>query len=301
MLNGGDSNASALPMPVITAPDLPSAMIPRESLNACKMCRRWQTLSGTVCIRVLLGVWGQRKADSDTATSPVATELRTSGSGIDDLPPFALLTTDEEREKKAESTSPGTYNVVVNPESFQDLPEYHDDADVKGLLLSPLRSGSQGASNVGSQGTNSGVDNAHHGTDDPDVVILRRFEDATRRATSQLKDSRSTGSPLITRTSSEVSPPKLESHIDFDSASSFMQLAAEGGQDLNLLHHFRHHVWRHLAPVEHERTAQGSTFPENSGVEVLEHAAGLFPPVSLVPSALLRLSHVLAKARGSEE
>jgi len=42
----------------------------------------------------------------------------------DSLPPFAALTTDEEREKKAELRNPGTYHVVVNPRSFVSLSEY---------------------------------------------------------------------------------------------------------------------------------------------------------------------------------
>jgi hypothetical protein len=45
---------------------------------------------------------------------------------IDSLPPFSILTTDEERERKAEVSSPGTYHVVVNPNSFSGLPEYFD-------------------------------------------------------------------------------------------------------------------------------------------------------------------------------
>jgi hypothetical protein len=42
------------------------------------------------------------------------TDVSTDSTDADDLPLFASLTTDEEREKKAERYSPGTYNVVVN-------------------------------------------------------------------------------------------------------------------------------------------------------------------------------------------
>lgn len=48
---------------------------------------------------------------------------RSSDSGLN-LPAFATLTNDEDRERKAESTLPGTYSVVVTPKSFADLPEY---------------------------------------------------------------------------------------------------------------------------------------------------------------------------------
>ena len=201
------------------------------------------------------------------------------------MPPFATLKTDEEREKKAECTSPGTYNVIVNPESFQHLPEYGDDADVKILRLSPLRRGSLAASMASSQGRESGVDGTHQvdgayqDSDDPNVVILPRFEDTTRRATLQWKDFHSPTPPRPTTNSSETSIPMLDSHADTEPTQSLMQRAAEGGQDANLLQHFRNHIWRQLAQVEHESTAQASI--RGSGIEVLEHAARFFPPVSI--------------------
>jgi hypothetical protein len=217
-------------------------------------------------------------------------ETPASSSGADDLPPFATLTTDEERERKAERTSPGTYNVVVNPESFQHLPEYGDDSDVKSFRLSPLRRGSLAASMASSQGREPLVDGTHqidggnHGSDDPNVVILKRFEDATRRATLQWKDSRSPSSP---RPTNEPDVAMVDVHgtvdgsTDPDPSQSLMQRAAEGGQDANLLHHFRTHIWRQLAQIEHESMAQACLQGRNSGVEVLEHAARFFPPVSL--------------------
>ena len=198
------------------------------------------------------------------------------------------MTTDEERERKAETTSPGTYNVVVNPESFQHLPEYTDDLDVKGLRLSPLRRGSLAASMASSLGRESVVDGAQqidgmsNRSDDPDIVILRRFEDASRRATLQWKDSRSPTSPQIPTTLSEVSPLTMDGHTEPDHTPSLMERAAEGGQDSNLLRHFRNHTWRQLAQVESEKnTAQASNRATRSGVEVLEHAARFFPPVSV--------------------
>ena len=198
------------------------------------------------------------------------------------------MRTDEEREKKAERTSPGTYNVVVNPESFQHLPEYGDDADVKGLGLPPLRRGSLTASLASSQGRDSGsdgvhqADGAHHASEDPNVIILPRFEDGSRRATLQWKDSRSPSSPQITAALSEASAPVVDGQTDFEPTKSLMQRAAGGGQDSNLLQHFRNHIWRQLAQVEYESMAQAPG--HSSGIELVEHAAQYFPPVSLIDS-----------------
>jgi hypothetical protein len=211
------------------------------------------------------------------------------------------LTTDEEREKKAECTSPGTYNVVVNPESFQHLPEYGDDGESKSLHLSPLRRGSLAASMASSQGRDSGGDGVHqsdggiHTREDPNVVILPRFEDATRRSTSQWKETRSPSSPRLTTILSETATaPTADGRLNFEGEPSLMQQAAEGGQDANLLQHFRSHIWCQLAQVESQNGAPAST--RRSGVEVLEHAARHFPPVSLLNSFWGHNAHSLMGA-----
>jgi hypothetical protein len=207
-----------------------------------------------------------------------------------------MLATDEERERKAEWKSPGTYHVVVTPDSFQHLPEYSDDSDVKSIRLSPLGYGSLVAPIAKSQGSDPAGDGVylgngvHHDVENSNVVILRRFEDATRRTTLQWKDSTSPSPPRAATTSSESSAPMGEGPIDFDPSPSLMQRAAEGGQDCSLLYHFRHHVWRQLAQVDSERRAYTSTRPANSGVEVLEHAARFFPPVCPVAPCCLSLN-----------
>jgi len=40
------------------------------------------------------------------------------------MPPFAILSNDEEREMKARFHNPGTFFLVASPESFASLPEY---------------------------------------------------------------------------------------------------------------------------------------------------------------------------------
>lgn len=144
---------------------------------------------------------------------------------------------------------------------------------------------SQGGRDSGADGVHQvdgghQVDGVHYSSQDPNVVVLRRFEDATRRATLQWKDSRPPRSPRVTPSSSEVSAPTLDGQTDFDSKQSLMQRAAEGGQDSNLLQHFRDHIWRQLAQIEYGSTAQSSRHALNLGAEVLEDAARFFPPVS---------------------
>ncbi|KAE8452215.1 hypothetical protein EG329_001682 [Mollisiaceae sp. DMI_Dod_QoI] len=105
-------------------------------------------------------------------------ETRYTEGGEDLLPPFQALTTDEEREKKAELHKPGTYHVIANPRSFASLPEYRDEnmsmlGRVEGLLQfgpDPSRE----APRI--------LQSDQRDQEDPDVVILSTFEDTTRRS-----------------------------------------------------------------------------------------------------------------------
>ena len=76
------------------------------------------------------------------------------------LPRFTELNSEDDREKKALTQPPGTYNVVLTPDSFSQLPEY-------GGLIRRFRSSSAG-SQPGS---------THILTDDPNLIILSEFED----------------------------------------------------------------------------------------------------------------------------
>ena len=182
----------------------------------------------------------------------------TSSTGQDDLPPFAQLVNDEDRERKAGCSSPGTYHVIVNPDSFQHLPEYSDDPEIKRERLSPLRRGSIAASLASSMGRDSameGVPLSH----DPNIVVLPRFEDANR-----LK-GKSPPSPTLTRIKTE----------DFEQNLADAEIARES-MDEKYLHQFKDVVWRQLVPAE---VAQLDGM-EASSVVILEGEAAFFPPVS---------------------
>ncbi|KAI9674507.1 MAG: hypothetical protein M1817_001845 [Caeruleum heppii] len=105
-----------------------------------------------------------------------------SRSGDDVLPPFSDLRTDEDRERKAESRQAGTFHVVAVPDSFSALPEYRDEDE---------RSDADGGSEDDEE------DEAIQAPDpmDPDVVILRRFEDVGRRPSTQASGRSLAASP----------------------------------------------------------------------------------------------------------
>lgn len=163
----------------------------------------------------------------------------------DDLPPFASLTTDEDRERKAERAHPGTYHVLVNPDSFAHLPEYSDDSDAR-QLLSPLRRGSVTASLASSLGRES-----EKSVHDPNVVVLPRFEDAARRISS-----REPGSPTV---------PRLKVEED------------DTPVDDRYIERFKNVVWRQLVPVDCEETGKAS-------VAIFEEEMQFYPPVRCATS-----------------
>lgn len=167
----------------------------------------------------------QRQANQVLIATSPAPKNNSTGSAIshDYLPSFATLTTDEERERKAQCTSPGTYYVVMNPDSFLHLPEYSDDAEVKSLRLSPLRPGSLAAPAASSYGREAllvdGVSPRAPSSGDDTIVILDRFEDTTRRTTVQTKELRS---PTSWRQSPNSGQPEMETYFAPDPANSLI-------------------------------------------------------------------------------
>ncbi|PNS20517.1 hypothetical protein CAC42_5967 [Sphaceloma murrayae] len=110
-----------------------------------------------------------------------------SSSRRDSLPSFGDLTTDEDRERKAEGHAPGTYNVIVNPNSFSKMPEYAPSAD------DSRRASLQSAhSSYSSQVFDPGQLVLPH---DPNTVVLTRFEDAAASLPSFLPPAGAAAAP----------------------------------------------------------------------------------------------------------
>lgn len=156
----------------------------------------------------------------------------------DFLPSFELLTSDEDRERKAEASVPGTYHVVVIPESFAHLPEYTGGIPEKD-------SGDQGPCPIFFNGETSKSCIATAEAD-PNVVVLSAFRDARRQSPINRKCS---GQPL-------ESDPRSSPIRTPSTASSTQVIALENQQgwlkpesrDDILLRHFRDVVWVHLVP-----------------------------------------------------
>ncbi|KAF2769318.1 hypothetical protein EJ03DRAFT_293334 [Teratosphaeria nubilosa] len=90
----------------------------------------------------------------------------------DDLPPFTSLSTDEDRERKAETREPGTYTVVWTPDSFANHPDYSKvSTSPPGSRRTSVQSHRGGFSSPASGRKRSST------SSDPNVVILPKFEE----------------------------------------------------------------------------------------------------------------------------
>ncbi|PYH76129.1 hypothetical protein BO82DRAFT_347741 [Aspergillus uvarum CBS 121591] len=221
----------------------------------------------------------ERMPDVKLKTS-VVWDSRTSAPTVpltcDMLPPFVMLGSDEERERKAQSAIPGTYHVVAIPESFSQLPEYTDgaaDADQSTVSLD---------STVISESDLAENDTRACG---PDVVILQKFRDTRRpqyfhrRSPSQSPES-DPGSSILS-VASGPEPIADYTGPGWQYVSDHLDL---GHYDFILLDHFRRVVCAQLICGVGIDNGHGLT------AEFLEQEAASFPPLYHALTAISALS-----------
>lgn len=168
-----------------------------------------------------------------------------------------MLTTDEERERKAEASAPGTFNVIMNPTSFQHLPEYAESFSFGRAGFSTLQRESM-ATPTDSLGSGSATDSITV-AGDANLVILSRFEDPTRRPVRDLR--------------LPVSP--INFHPPFVKCEESPIVPETRSPEVTALQRFRDVVWKQLIPPDYDR---------DSSITLLDEAARQFPPVSDVCS-----------------
>jgi hypothetical protein len=195
------------------------------------------------------------------------------------MPPFSTLTSDEERERKAEASHPGTYHVIVNPDSFSGLPEYVDDSfDELNIGSLSLRRGSATSSMLSANRTDERESSIE--TNGPNTIILGRFEDSTHRSPlSQSRRPRLSPASDITSASSLAVP--MQFPFEEQGSRPLDLVVAHGGQDERLLFHFRNVVWKQLIQGQSTREPLSPlSSPMFPSVDIFEEVASTFRPVS---------------------
>lgn len=169
----------------------------------------------------------------------------------------------------------------MTPDSFSSLSEYADYTIEKAISNSTSERRSSAASSPASAAKGD-----CSGGDDPNVVILKTFEDATRRSPFN-------GKTLRISPTSEISDPfcNLSLSPNFTSLPSpdvkvekitFLDPRLDQqSQDSTIFSHFRQVVWRQLFPRDHrldDSCGSDSHFMTLS-MDFLEQEATRFPPV----------------------
>ncbi|KAL9584750.1 MAG: hypothetical protein Q9203_004546, partial [Teloschistes exilis] len=219
----------------------------------------------------------------------------------DFLPPFSRLTNDEDREKKAEFRSPGSYNVIVTPSSLAGLEEYRDGLDDSDGEETPITAGPQG-SKASSNGFRSPEPENNVITfKDPDTVALRVFEDNTKKTASPM----STSSRFAMSSASSLTSPSSSGHY-FQRTDMFMlpsqsstpppltyEIAPQDPRDMPLICHYRNLLSRHLFHVHRgsitPSLAPGAFFTQ----ELFERTVATFAPLyhALMALCALGIAH----------
>ncbi|KAL8755146.1 MAG: hypothetical protein Q9199_003850 [Rusavskia elegans] len=235
------------------------------------------------------GVWDRllsRLYDSQLANHP----------RHDFLPLFSRLTNDEDREKKAEFRPPGSYNVIVTPSSLAQLDEYKATQDDE---ITPISAGSRSSKAASADPSSPDPETNVITFADPDTIMLRVFEDNSKKLTSPTSSSSRFG---ISSPSSLMSPSTghYVQRTDIFTLSSqntpppsIFQIKPQDARDWPLICHYRNLLSRHLFHVHRGSItpplAPGAFFTQ----ELFERTVATFPPLyhALMALCALGIAH----------
>ena len=214
---------------------------------------------------------GKACTDQTTAHVRSSPSLSPAPRQPDDLPEFAVLTNDDDRQRKAELQRPGTYGVVVTPESFSDLPEYASVASPGSRRTSEHSP----RSTVGSPGPTLSRTSTRT---DPNVVVLDRFEDTPPASAGPFSSASASRRPSLPESmqylSMSSSPP---------TTSAFHPLAPTpptraSTTDGRLLAWFRQHIVKRIVQPPDTGTPEDIVSPTATR-SAFEAESARFQPV----------------------
>ncbi|PWY76178.1 hypothetical protein BO70DRAFT_363739 [Aspergillus heteromorphus CBS 117.55] len=214
----------------------------------------------------------------DSNSQPTRRSFCATSPTGDLLPPFVMLTSDEERERKAQASIPGTYHVVAVPESFSQLPEYTDGAS----------EGDQTNVAVLEVETCDSFQAEHSDwAYGPNVVVLNSFKYTKRqlfvdrRSTPPSPESDQESFSLSAASIPEMVPDYTDNSLQHTSGSP-----EPNRYEMALVEHFRSFVYPQMIPQS------GMLSSHCLDVEVFEHEASSFPPLYHAMMAISALSMV---------
>lgn len=192
------------------------------------------------------------------------------------------MTNDEDRERKAEFRPPGSYNVIVTPSSLAGLEEYKAGQDE---AKTPVTAGSRSSKTLSTNVSSPDLEANVITFKDPDTVLLRVFEDNTKKLSIPSSPSLRFG---LSSASTMTSP---SSGHYFQRTDMFMlpsqgtpppptfEIKPQDNRDWPLICHYRNILSKHLFHVHRgsitPSLAPGAFFTQ----ELFERTVATFPPV----------------------
>ncbi|EME39143.1 hypothetical protein DOTSEDRAFT_75032 [Dothistroma septosporum NZE10] len=216
---------------------------------------------------------------------------------VDHLPEFACLASDEERERKAEAHKPGTFGVIVTPESFLDLPEYASSVPHESRRASGASHGSNSSARGSYRSPRLGLKRGVT-LSDPNTIVLDRFEDSpviSPISCPRSDDRRRASFPEV--------PQRLSITTSAFSSGSFTapQTPIFRSADDHLLAHFKQYIVPRLAQPQPRQVASiPGIVPSSTARNTLELEAHRFRPLHNAICAVSAL-HLAYSGRSSLE
>ena len=202
-----------------------------------------------------------------------------------------MLTNDEDRERKAEFRRPGSYHLVVNSWSFAEFDEYRDNRRHRNSpkSIKSERQGTENGDQFSDDQKRSNEPCGDHFDDtqifnDPDIVILKLFEDDTykmgspKNAVVQVQCPRT---PTLSLPSSASSANRTDYSRSYYDNTPLMRMAHQDGRDHQLVHYYKTFVHRHLAQVHRDSLGTSLETGALLAPDVIERHAASFLPVCL--------------------
>jgi len=177
---------------------------------------------------------------------------------------------------------PGTYGVVVTPESFSDLPEYAALASPRGRRTSTQSRGHR----ISTDSPGSSLSRTSTQTD-TNFVVLDRFEDATPPAVAQYRVPSPARRPSIPDALQQlsISSPLHSVAPAYPTAAP----TRPGNMEDRFIAHFRRYIVRRLVQPLVDRQPHDNIVP-GSTRDVFETEATRFPPVCYRTMLMLPLA-----------
>lgn len=196
-----------------------------------------------------------------------------------------MLTDDEDRERKAIHKLPGTYHIIVNPDSFASLEEHVDSLDdesTAGIRPQNMTKRRRSSVCISASAIRQDV------FEDPDTLIVGKFEEDVRKLpslsllTTRFDSSRSSSltsiSPATTYVHSAHTFQSQEVSPLFDTVWGI-----EEDQDIALF--YRAFVRTQLDQVHRDSLGTSSNLGIQTIPDILDQQASQFTPVRIYKHA----------------